>query len=307
MVFKPNAETLAPLGADIGSYYSLGYRPPTPGDGQVHKIEVEVDRNKVRVRHRKRYIALTDRDRVAARALSALVIDDAENPLEIDWDVPTAGEVGDAIVTVPVYVRIPMRHLGLRPDGEAWRGTVRLFVVAQDLEGALAPMHEAAFPLKVPGSFDEQPVADFVVPGADRAGPRSARCGRHRTRREYGDRVLQIFRGLSRTERIRLARHTRRGLTQLSENTAKEPGLWGGTQLTARSRVCRRLDGVRPSRQGRFRGIMESRRNTLILGASYGSLLAAKLALAGHDVRLLPAGGGGSDQRRGSSCPSAGA
>jgi hypothetical protein len=37
----------------------------------------------------------------------------------------------------------------------------------------------------------------------------------------------------------------------------------------------------------------------LLLGASYGSLLASKLLLAGHTVRLVPSGRGGGDQRRG--------
>jgi len=164
MVIKPNAETLAPLGADVQSYYSLGYRPPRPGDGEVHKIKVEVDHKKATVRHRERYISLTDRDRVAAQALSALVIEEVENPLDIVWDVPAAAAPADENFAVPIHIRLPLELLSMRPDGEAWRGKVRVFVVAQDIEGALAPIHEMAVPLKIPGSLDEHPNAAFVVP-----------------------------------------------------------------------------------------------------------------------------------------------
>jgi len=163
MVMKPNRDTLAPLGNDVQSYYSLGYRPPRPGDGKVHTIKVEVDRKKVEVRHRERYIALTERDRVAAQALSALVIDDVENPLGVDWEVPEAGVSSAEGFTVPVLVRLPLERLAMQPDGEAWRGAVRVFVTAQDLEGQLAPIHELAVPLKVPGAVDEPPTAAFVI------------------------------------------------------------------------------------------------------------------------------------------------
>jgi VWFA-related protein len=164
MVIKPNAETLAPLGTDVQSYYSLGYRPPRPGDGAVHKIKVEVDHKKATVRHRERYISLTDRDRVAAQALSALVIEEVANPLDVVWDVPAAGTPAAEGFVVPIQIRLPLELLSMRPDGEAWRGKVRIFVVAQNLEGALAPIHEMAVPLKIPGSLDEHPNAAFVVP-----------------------------------------------------------------------------------------------------------------------------------------------
>ena len=37
---------------------------------------------------------------------------------------------------------------------------------------------------------------------------------------------------------------------------------------------------------------MSKQRKILILGASYGSLLASKLLFAGHEVKLIPRGAG---------------
>jgi VWFA-related protein len=148
-VIKPTVETMAPLGTDVRSYYSIGYRPPSPGDGKAHKIEVEVARKKVRIRHRSDYVALSERDRVAAQALASLAMPDAENSLHIAWQVPTPGQPTGDLFRVPLYVQVPSDRLALLPDGESWRGSVRLFAVASDLEGGLAPVFEKSVPINV--------------------------------------------------------------------------------------------------------------------------------------------------------------
>lgn len=165
-VLKATPQTMAPLGADVRNYYSLGYRPPTPGDGAVHSIRVEVDRKKVSVRHRARYISLAPRARASATAIAALISDRPENPLGVAWDVPAAGQATDGGFRVPVHVRIPILALAMQPDGDLWRGQIRAFLVAQDLEGALAPIRELTVPLEIKELPEAGSDAVFLVPAS---------------------------------------------------------------------------------------------------------------------------------------------
>ncbi|MFQ5540561.1 MAG: hypothetical protein ACE5FB_09160, partial [Candidatus Binatia bacterium] len=49
-----NTQAIGPaldrMSEDFHTYYSLGYRPPTPGDGRYHSIEVKVKGKGRRVR-----------------------------------------------------------------------------------------------------------------------------------------------------------------------------------------------------------------------------------------------------------------
>ena len=148
-VLKPTDATLAPLGADVKTYYSLGYRPPHPGDGKAHKIDVRVDRKKTKVRHRTRYIALSARDRVAAQTLATLVLPEVDNPLNISWAVPQPGTPEGDEIRVAFQVLLPSDGLAFKPVGETWAGRVRVFMVTANLERELSPLIEMVYPIEI--------------------------------------------------------------------------------------------------------------------------------------------------------------
>ena len=142
--------TLAVLGRDLDTTYSLGYRPPDSPPGTEHRVEVEVARKGLVVRYRPTTETLAPRDRMAGVALSALMIDPAPNPLELTWQVDGAATTGEAGLELPVTVRLPAKRLALVPDGELWRGRLRVFLVGEDAGHHLTPMREAVLPVTVP-------------------------------------------------------------------------------------------------------------------------------------------------------------
>jgi VWFA-related protein len=149
-VLKPTAENLEPLGTDVRAFYSIGYRPPTPGDGARHAIKVEVKRKGARVRHRESYIALAPRELVAAKTLSALVVPETDNPLGIEWVVTAPGRAeGDSFI-LPIDVLLPSRSLSLQPSGDSWVGHLRVYVVSMDLTGTIGPFVDTLFPVSMP-------------------------------------------------------------------------------------------------------------------------------------------------------------
>jgi VWFA-related protein len=144
--------TLAVLGHDLDTTYSLGYRPPDSPPGTKHRVEVEVARKGLVVRYRPTTETLVPRDRMAGVALSALMIDPAPNPLELTWQVDGAATTGEAGLELPVTVRLPAKRLALVPDGELWRGRLRVFLVGEDAGHHLTPMREAVLPVTVPAA-----------------------------------------------------------------------------------------------------------------------------------------------------------
>ena len=144
--------TLAVLGRDLDTTYSLGYRPPDSPPGTEHRVKVEVARKGLVVRYRPTTETLAPRDRMAGVALSALMIDPAPNPLELTWQVDGAATTGEAGLELPVTVRVPAKGLALVPDGELWRGRLRVFLVGEDAGHHLTPMREAVLPVAVPAA-----------------------------------------------------------------------------------------------------------------------------------------------------------
>ncbi len=163
-VLKPTKATLAPLGADVRTYYSLGFRPPRSGDGKTHTIDVEIDRKGARVRHRSRYTALSARDRVAAQTLATLVLPEVDNPLGISWTVPRPGKPEGEEIRVPIEVYLPSDGLAFQPVGDKWVGRVRVFMVTADLERKLGPLIEMVYPIEVAGPPSEDNKFIFHIP-----------------------------------------------------------------------------------------------------------------------------------------------
>ncbi len=143
------------LAADFSTYYSLGYRSPTPGDGRYHDIKVKVKRKGLKVRHRRGYRDRPLADRMTDTVRAGLHFGVVKNPMGIEVSVGRGEELGVASETkdrrvVPVRVSIPISRVMLVPRGETHEGRVRLYLSVQDREGRESPVQEVEVPMIIP-------------------------------------------------------------------------------------------------------------------------------------------------------------
>ncbi|MCB1033476.1 MAG: VWA domain-containing protein, partial [Acidobacteria bacterium] len=68
---------------DFENHYSLGFEAPRLASGKLRKVEVKVRDESLQVRYRSRFREKTPEEEVAARTLSALLLDTEDNPLGI--------------------------------------------------------------------------------------------------------------------------------------------------------------------------------------------------------------------------------
>ncbi len=147
----PNvSRLLGRLSKDFASFYSLGYNSDRAEDGEFHKIEVEVKREKTKVRHLKGFREKDAYARLQDVTLSALHYALADNPLDVRLEAgePVRGKGGH--FQVPVMVQIPFTKLLLVPEGEAHVGRVSLCVVARDDRGGLSKPQRIELPITIP-------------------------------------------------------------------------------------------------------------------------------------------------------------
>ena len=165
---------LEEVATDLGSYYSLAYTPPSPGDGEYHKITVNLRRDGAQLRYRQGYRDVGGEDRMAARTLAAAMLGVAANPLDIGVECQQQEARQDGTYLVPVMVRIPIGDLVLMPDAGSHVAQISLFSVVRDDRGGLSDLHERAYPIAIANDQLLSAVAqraEFVVGMVLREGP----------------------------------------------------------------------------------------------------------------------------------------
>ena len=179
---------------DAGHRYSLGFRAPEGEPGSRYRVEVEVPRRDVKVRHRHEFATATPVQRASDRTRAALLWDRADNDLGIAAVLGAAqpSERGRGLVVQPVMVKVPFANLVLLPEQQVHRGRITIFVVAEDGAGRLSPVQTIEAPIEIPADR-----LDEVLRGV--AGYRMAlvvRPGAHRlaigVRDELGDVVSAV-------------------------------------------------------------------------------------------------------------------
>jgi hypothetical protein len=143
-------DQLTTVSEELGSYYSLGYRPPSPGDGSYHSIEVVCNRPGVKLRHRVGYQDTPSKEQMENRTLAAAVLGVAENPMNIAVETGPQEDRGDGKFLVSVLVRIPIAQLVLLPAGENHVGQVSVQTAVRDIKGRMSGVHGRQFPLEIP-------------------------------------------------------------------------------------------------------------------------------------------------------------
>lgn len=139
------------LDTALRNYYSLGFRPPEPGDGELHRLEVRLEGDlPYRVRHRQAYQDKPPEQRLAERVLGVAQLGGGPNPLAVRLEVGEAILV-DGAYRVPVRLWVPLSKLTLVPGAEGGRlGRLLVVMTATGPKGELGPVRQKLVPVSVP-------------------------------------------------------------------------------------------------------------------------------------------------------------
>jgi VWFA-related protein len=168
------------LAEELGTYYSLGYRPQHAGDGRYHRIRVRVRGDKLSLRYREGYEDVSGADRITDRTLTAAILGLTENPLGVSVDYRDQQHREDGLYLVPIVVRLPLSQLSLLPQPAEHEGKVSITVAVMDEQGNLAEMERREFPVKIPhNQFPAalQEHAEFIMELVMRKGTQRVAIG----------------------------------------------------------------------------------------------------------------------------------
>jgi hypothetical protein len=167
-IHKPSPSTLKAIANDLGSYYSIGFRPRSAGDepdrgNKGHRIEVRAKSRRLNVRHRRWYQSLDRRDMLAGRTLAALEVPAQDNSIDLSCEPSDARREGSKLV-MPLTLRFAVPKIGMVPSGEEWVGRLRLFLVARLGARDLSPMKELTVPLRLSqAAFSDENLRRFAL------------------------------------------------------------------------------------------------------------------------------------------------
>ena len=139
------------IAADLGTYYSLGYRLVPSGQDRSHVVTVKVKGHPdYRLTYQKRFIEKTLATRIGDRVMSGLTFDLDDNPLDIQI---SAGEPMPSSANrwlLPVEIRVPIEKIALIPDGSELVGYVMAYYAARDDEGKQSDLQKTEAALRFP-------------------------------------------------------------------------------------------------------------------------------------------------------------
>lgn len=157
------ADLLDRMVADFSTFYSLGYTPLQPGDGQFHRVEVKVRRPGLKARHVRGYREIESATHMEDLTLSALLYDFQDNPLGISVTAGQHNETVSGQFKIPLLIKIPFENLVLLPQQHAHAGRVMAYVVVQDDKGNVSPFKHILLPIQVPNERYEGAQEDDVA------------------------------------------------------------------------------------------------------------------------------------------------
>lgn len=147
------AAAIERVGADVRTYYEIGYTPANrAADGAFRAIEVKLRRKGVSVRTRRGYVALPPGQSPALPYELALAqaFEESELPHEFTHDVAVnPGGLAGSGRSIEVVVRVPIRdlHLETDPATNRYRAHFSVLVAVRDPGGALVTTLAHDWPL----------------------------------------------------------------------------------------------------------------------------------------------------------------
>ncbi len=151
------------MGADLRSYYSLGYSPAHLGDGRSYRLEVKVRGRGLRARHRNSYRDKSFEARLTEGVLAVLRYGAGSNTLDLRVDVTSARSHDEGRFLVPVKISVPFRNVTLVPRDEHHHGRLRLVLAVIDDQGNTSPPDTASLPLTIPAVAMDEVLEQKVV------------------------------------------------------------------------------------------------------------------------------------------------
>ena len=141
---------LARMSVELGSYYSIAYRPPAPSLEGFHSIDVIVKREGATVRHRHGHQGLGGLARMVDRVVAAALAGVTDNALGISLETEPQEARGDGRTMVPVVIRIPLEDLALIPASDRHTAQVSVFTLVRNDRGELSDVSERSYPIEIP-------------------------------------------------------------------------------------------------------------------------------------------------------------
>lgn len=140
------------LRQDLRSFYSLGFRSEGANEGKDRRIRVRVGNDDWVVRHRETFRSLSADERMAAVTRSALMFENARDPLgiRVDFGQPEPEGRGEDRWLVPILVKFPLARVTLVPGPSVHQGSVTIFVSTRGPGGDLSPVQKLDVPIRVP-------------------------------------------------------------------------------------------------------------------------------------------------------------
>ena len=138
------------MASDFSEYYSLGYVSPKERDGKFHRLEVRVkDRKDARVRHNEGYRASTVEQEMLDRTVSALVLDVADNPLDVRVELGEPQPEKKNQYVLPVLIKVPIAKLVLVPQQREHKGKLAVYVAVRDPDGRMSKPQRFDIPVDI--------------------------------------------------------------------------------------------------------------------------------------------------------------
>lgn len=157
---------LARMAVELGSYYSLGYRPPPSSLDGFHTIDVRVQREGAIIRHRHGHQGLAGVARMVDRVVAAAMAGVTDNALGVEVDIEAHEPRPDGKMMVPVVIRIPLGELALIPAVDRHTAQISVFTLVRDDRGGLSELSERSYPLAIRNDEMSRAVgqdAEFVL------------------------------------------------------------------------------------------------------------------------------------------------
>lgn len=148
---------------DTRSYYWLGFEPSWREHNGDHRIEVEVLRPGLKVRHRRGFTELTRQAETLMRVESALLFGDVPigaGPLRVEAGEPERAGVGK--VHVPLRIEVPLDRVTLLPQGDEHVTQLQLILAVIDRDGNQSATPRVPIHLRVPERPEEGATGVYV-------------------------------------------------------------------------------------------------------------------------------------------------
>lgn len=148
---------------DTRSYYWLGFEPSWKEHKRDHRIDVEVLRPGLTVRHRRGFTELSRPEETRMQVESALLFGDVpvgSTPLGLEAGKPKRAGLGK--VHVPLRIEVPLDRITLLPQGDALVTQLELILAVIDRDGNQSEIPRVPIRLRLPKKPEPGAVGVYV-------------------------------------------------------------------------------------------------------------------------------------------------